>query len=1213
MAVVEFRAMSDTKLNQSDFPVDLSVIGNVTGQKFLGEQTLQQSPAPLAFSTVTQNRKPKASKVQDNECSFLKYPQLAQIQRSGKIRDLLTDVSMHPLQISTVKLADNSFGEIEKRRMNSSATNNDKSVDGELQDESSLGLLSMDKMGDCSFGDVSMAPVPGATSLRSFYQSKRDIRMQSILEESVSSTKSEPVVSNRAPNATIDDERQDVIEKNALSMRYLLPTTNTSWTSYAENNDKDIGGAILKDFMKDISMREKLNFDETGNFIPLAASNGIDAISINRAIGNSSMNVDFRDDQISARSSSLGSSQRTVGTVGTFTSVFKKYSLGDTFHQGDLQLTAELPSYLRSDANFADSRMEKTSGNSKDTASTIKAMANAESLSKSSSANVGEISPLVFGKSLSFGGGDLQTEFEKINDNEEFVNAEDFHKGLDAVERECVHEHRFLQEEDMDGDNYKQNSSWMFNASVQDITRPSWMSSLPDEGGVDLGMFPQNSRVSAGQLFGARTEAMGTLDDNCDSSTKRPTFGIVPPNYQRRETQTNTKCDTVAEVETATKIQKEIEKYLGPESTPSRSFLPMGSDIADMIHNASVSNDTMTMANMALRLLAGNRNEKPKQVGPAVEKTMSTSVATATVPPSVRPKEGLRNRRSSRGPPKLSAAKLQERTESSSLSRLCPDAMQHSSGEKVNVANLTLVESNYSSDYSRSVTVGEDFDGPSHCCVGATSTFRISVNNHSNEWHRGRLVLIMLLVDDNVKLPDPTSTCVTFPPEFTVQPYSSETLKITFVPSEVGKWSITVGFNILPSEESSTLMTIVRTLQLVVVTPQIEVKPIVHFGDVPTGCCCLREVVLHGVTPASVPVKVFIEGDSSVKGSFFFFPKTDSQFAESVKVCSPNCITCDVPGNLEKEMTGTKIVIGFKTISSTNAAEELKMETCNVRVDLDSSENAVTLATVKLKAVVGAVRLHANIKSEPIVLVSTYPNPAATKFSLTNSSKIPLVITLGYVENCGNFYVSTQEMTLNAQQQFDDLVVIFRPRSGSSVSEIMESTLRLQVQPSGPIFKIKVVGKIEQFGYARTAGQVEVLENQRRTGTPPSPPVKGDSNYSVKRPERESANSKLGVCKISLNPDSIIFPDTKCGSSSVQKLKVTNKSSADVKLTLLPPEEGSFIATHTNLICKAMHFLTVKIQFRPKTVGPVHGHVVVIAAQEDGDIRMEATMKGVAV
>ncbi|XP_076016807.1 centrosomal protein of 192 kDa isoform X2 [Genypterus blacodes] len=124
----------------------------------------------------------------------------------------------------------------------------------------------------------------------------------------------------------------------------------------------------------------------------------------------------------------------------------------------------------------------------------------------------------------------------KALENDDQFHSEDFVPPCDAIDKiikdqeEFEKEHQFMQEEQIETINSSQiNSSWKAPISSHVLMRSSQVSSEFEQGD------PSYLRLSLGQFFSERSEALGCLGSDDVKGIKRPSFGYIITSPEKRE------------------------------------------------------------------------------------------------------------------------------------------------------------------------------------------------------------------------------------------------------------------------------------------------------------------------------------------------------------------------------------------------------------------------------------------------------------------------------------------------------------------------------------------------------------------------------------------------------------------------------------------------------------------------------------------------------
>ncbi|XP_056377488.1 centrosomal protein of 192 kDa isoform X2 [Hyla sarda] len=204
--------------------------------------------------------------------------------------------------------------------------------------------------------------------------------------------------------------------------------------------------------------------------------------------------------------------------------------------------------------------------------------------------------------------------------DEDFIVGSDAVVKLDEDQKEFEEENKFIQEEKMDLENYSLNmgdTSWKLPASGPVLLKASRISDLSQEEASYL-------RLSLGEFFGQRSEAMGCLGGG--TNVKRPSFGyhiISPEKQDPIVLLRNSDISENAELDDTIKF---CDNTLTPEDL---GCLPDDLKISATFHikeaesKADISkHDKEEYKDIAEEQLLGKRNLSPLRPGQTAEATL---------------------------------------------------------------------------------------------------------------------------------------------------------------------------------------------------------------------------------------------------------------------------------------------------------------------------------------------------------------------------------------------------------------------------------------------------------------------------------------------------------------------------------------------------------------------------------------------------------------
>uniref|UniRef100_A0A8B9KPY7 Centrosomal protein 192 n=1 Tax=Astyanax mexicanus TaxID=7994 RepID=A0A8B9KPY7_ASTMX len=211
------------------------------------------------------------------------------------------------------------------------------------------------------------------------------------------------------------------------------------------------------------------------------------------------------------------------------------------------------------------------------------------------------------------------------------VQSEDFVGGNQAMEKiiedqnEFEKEHQFIQEEKIEAANASmvlKDTSWKVPSSSHILMRASQASTEFEKGNQSY------LRISLGEFFQQRSEALGCLGSSEEDFVKRPSFGYVINSPEKREPfallRPSDFCSRGNSVHSETVQLSDADETMNPEdlektsmsSSNSGSSLSLSiSTIASAIADASISSDPAQLAAMIMELSKKSRSRSSQQTG----------------------------------------------------------------------------------------------------------------------------------------------------------------------------------------------------------------------------------------------------------------------------------------------------------------------------------------------------------------------------------------------------------------------------------------------------------------------------------------------------------------------------------------------------------------------------------------------------------------------
>ncbi|KAM9387425.1 centrosomal protein of 192 kDa [Phaethornis superciliosus] len=402
------------------------------------------------------------------------------------------------------------------------------------------------------------------------------------------------------------------------------------------------------------------------------------------------------------------------------------------------------------------------------------------------------------------------------------------------------------------------------------------------------------------------------------------------------------------------------------------------------------------------------------------------------------------------------------------------------------------------------VKVPEELKIPNACCVGIASQAVLNIFNPTGRWLQVSIGIFSVSIN-GVKMDPMKYQCLVFKNKTIVGPYSTNDLKILFLPSHSGIFQCILNVSSWPvSADAETILQAEALASRVVLTavaenPNLEVetgkRDYLDFGDLTSGSWKALPLKVINKTHAFVPIRLIINA-SAVAWPCFTFSKEpvnpsneqSLQMDAASQTAAPSVVNHVIHASYDgQDPEALMVWVIFhapkKQISRSDSFCPADEFLARVDVEVDSPGPSSVIKSIPLRARVGTARIHAPKNLQTISLSTTVGSTAKQQLPLKNAGNISvyLKIKVSYQDSC--FAVEPEDLFLLPGEE-REVTVLFFPKNVMTT----ESTLKISVLPSGPQYEVVIKGEAEseEKKPASTAG-----------GCSDIPPILSNRQYVV--------------------------------------------------------------------------------------------------------------------
>uniref|UniRef100_A0A8B9KIS4 Centrosomal protein 192 n=1 Tax=Astyanax mexicanus TaxID=7994 RepID=A0A8B9KIS4_ASTMX len=500
------------------------------------------------------------------------------------------------------------------------------------------------------------------------------------------------------------------------------------------------------------------------------------------------------------------------------------------------------------------------------------------------------------------------------------VQSEDFVGGNQAMEKiiedqnEFEKEHQFIQEEKIEAANASmvlKDTSWKVPSSSHILMRASQASTEFEKGNQSY------LRISLGEFFQQRSEALGCLGSSEEDFVKRPSFGYVINSPEKREPfallRPSDFCSRGNSVHSETVQLSDADETMNPahssmSSSNSGSSLSLSiSTIASAIADASISSDPAQLAAMIMELSKKSRSRSSQQTG------LSTQLSGAKMLPGQSNIQDALQKTSSLVDLSLDMEKYLKKAELSSSdsdassSQSCLDILsladsltrsqrleqrqspplQNETSAHTDCFCLLLLISlfvfkaspertgcrvvdpshcsfrpstsplTHSSPSQTSlptqVVVPDELKFPNSCCVGIACQTSLSIFNPSERWQQVAISIVNLSIDGH-KVDSLPYQWLIVKNKTIIGPKSTEEQKVLLIAPKAGLYQCTLSVSSWPASAESETVAQAEVFAKKVVLVAVAENPAIEVDVGKTGCLDFGD--LAGGSVKALPLKL---------------------------------------------------------------------------------------------------------------------------------------------------------------------------------------------------------------------------------------------------------------------------------------------------------------------------------------------------------------------
>ncbi|NWH62393.1 CE192 protein, partial [Geococcyx californianus] len=374
------------------------------------------------------------------------------------------------------------------------------------------------------------------------------------------------------------------------------------------------------------------------------------------------------------------------------------------------------------------------------------------------------------------------------------------------------------------------------------------------------------------------------------------------------------------------------------------------------------------------------------------------------------------------------------------------------------------------------VKVPEELKFPNACCVGIASQTVLNIFNPTERWLQVSIGILSVSV--NGEKVDPVKyRCLVFKNKAIVGPYSTNDLKILFLPCHSGIFQCILNVSSWPvSADAETIVQAEALASRVVLTgvaenPHLEVetgkRDYLDFGDLNSGSWKALPLKLINKTHAFVPIRLIINANAVAWRCFTFSkepvnpPSEQSLQMDAVsQIAAPSVVNHVIHASYDgQDPEALTVWVLFHapkkqiTSDSLGPADEYL---ARVDVEVDSPGPSSVIKSIPLRARAGTARIHAPKDLQTIYMSTSVGSTAKQQLPLKNAGNIGVHLKIKTSNRDSYFTVEPEDLFLLPGEE-REVTVLFFPKNRTTT----ESTLKILVLPSGPQYEVVIKGVVE--------------------------------------------------------------------------------------------------------------------------------------------------------
>ncbi|XP_010080899.1 PREDICTED: centrosomal protein of 192 kDa, partial [Pterocles gutturalis] len=375
------------------------------------------------------------------------------------------------------------------------------------------------------------------------------------------------------------------------------------------------------------------------------------------------------------------------------------------------------------------------------------------------------------------------------------------------------------------------------------------------------------------------------------------------------------------------------------------------------------------------------------------------------------------------------------------------------------------------------VKVPEELKFPNACCVGIASQTVLSIFNPTERWLQVSIGILSVSV--NGEKMDPVKyQCLVFKNKTIIGPYSTNDLKILFLPCHSGIFQCILNVSSWPvSADAETIIQAEALASRVVLTavaenPNLEVETgkgdYMDFGDLTSGSWKALPLKLINKTNAFVPIRLIINANAVAWRCFTFSkepvnPSNEQslQMDAVSQIAAPSVVNHVIHASYDgQDPEALTVWVLFhapkKQISCSDSLGPADEFLARVDVEVDSPGPSSVIKSIPLRARAGTARIHAPKDLQTICLSTSVGSTAKQQLPLKNAGNIGVYLKVKTSSQNSCFAVEPEDLFLLPGEE-REVTVLFFPKNVTTT----ESTLKILVLPSGPQYEVVIKGEVE--------------------------------------------------------------------------------------------------------------------------------------------------------